>query len=188
MLQLLFKSRQWDVHSNWRFLRNRVFWWAFPNFWCCSERWFRLNRISHPDWVKMFGDPNGQIKLRPKQKYEVLSATDLRGQKGLVLTSQTITWPMVTWLSEALPMNNKKGRQLRFVPDILFCSLFGTYWRSFWQSFDYWSCDILRSEFYLFFLLQTPVEEDPSLLSPAFQAACVYKLSEKITPEKNISF
>ena len=36
-----------------------------------------LNRISHPDWVKICGDPNGQIKLRAKQKYEVLSATDI---------------------------------------------------------------------------------------------------------------
>ena len=50
---------------------------AFPNFWCCSERWSGLNRISHPDWVKIFGDLNGQIKLRAKQKYEVLSATSL---------------------------------------------------------------------------------------------------------------
>ena len=38
---------------------------AFPNFWCCSERW---SGLSHPDWVKIFGDPNGQIKLRAKQK------------------------------------------------------------------------------------------------------------------------
>ena len=35
-----------------------------------------MNRTSHPDWVKIFGDPNGQIKLRAKQKYKVLSATD----------------------------------------------------------------------------------------------------------------
>ena len=48
---------------------------AFFNFWCCKERWFGLNRTGHPDWVKMFGDSNDQIKLRAKQKYEVLSAT-----------------------------------------------------------------------------------------------------------------
>ena len=35
-----------------------------------------MNRTSHSDWVKIFGDPNGQIKLHPKQKYDVLSATD----------------------------------------------------------------------------------------------------------------
>ena len=48
---------------------------AFFNFWCCLERWFGLNRTGHPDWVKMFGDSNGQIKLPTKQKYKVLSAT-----------------------------------------------------------------------------------------------------------------
>ena len=34
-----------------------------------------LNRISHPHWVKICDDRNGQINLRAKQKYEVLSAT-----------------------------------------------------------------------------------------------------------------
>ena len=47
---------------------------AFPNL-CCSERWSGMNRISHPDWVKICVDPNGQIKLRAKQKYEIFSAT-----------------------------------------------------------------------------------------------------------------
>ena len=49
---------------------------AFPNL-CCSERWSGLNWISHPDWVKICVDPYGQIKLRAKQKYEILSATEL---------------------------------------------------------------------------------------------------------------
>ena len=34
-----------------------------------------MNRTSYPDWVKIFGDPNSQIKLHTKQKYKVLSAT-----------------------------------------------------------------------------------------------------------------
>ena len=34
-----------------------------------------MNRTGHPNWVKMFGDSNGQIKLRAKQKYKFLSAT-----------------------------------------------------------------------------------------------------------------
>ena len=34
-----------------------------------------MNRTGHPDWVKMFGDSNGQIKLRAKQKFNFLSAT-----------------------------------------------------------------------------------------------------------------
>ena len=45
--------------------------WAFFNFWCCQEIWFGLNRTGHPDWVKMFGDFNGQIKLCAKQKIQV---------------------------------------------------------------------------------------------------------------------
>ena len=48
---------------------------AFFNFWCYEERWFGMNRTSYPDWVKIFGDSNGQIKLRAKQKYNFLSAT-----------------------------------------------------------------------------------------------------------------
>ena len=50
---------------------------AFFNFCCCLEIWFGLNRTSHPNWVKMFGDSNGQIKLRAKQKFKFLSATVL---------------------------------------------------------------------------------------------------------------
>ena len=34
------------------------------------------DRTSHPDLVKIFDDTNGQIKLRAKQKYKVLSATN----------------------------------------------------------------------------------------------------------------
>ena len=30
-----------------------------------------MNRIGNPDWVKIFGDFNGQIKLRAKQKIQV---------------------------------------------------------------------------------------------------------------------
>ena len=37
----------------------------------------RLDRISHPEWVKLCVDPNGQIKLHAKQKYEILSATNV---------------------------------------------------------------------------------------------------------------
>ena len=40
-----------------------------------GEKWSGQNRISHPHWVKICDDHNGQINLRTKQKYEVLSAT-----------------------------------------------------------------------------------------------------------------
>ena len=29
--------------------------------WCCPEKWSGMYRISHPDWVKICADPNGQI-------------------------------------------------------------------------------------------------------------------------------
>ena len=38
------------------------------------ERWLGLNRISHPDWVKLCVNPNGRIKLRAKQKCKIPSA------------------------------------------------------------------------------------------------------------------
>ena len=44
-------------------------------FLCNPGKWSELNRISHPHWVKICDDHNGQINLRAKQKYEVLSAT-----------------------------------------------------------------------------------------------------------------
>ena len=43
---------------------------ALFNFWCCLEIWFGMNRTGHPDWVKMFGASNGQIKLHAKQKFK----------------------------------------------------------------------------------------------------------------------
>ena len=44
-------------------------------FLCCPGKWSGLNRITHPHWVKICDDHNGQINLCTKQKYEVLSAT-----------------------------------------------------------------------------------------------------------------
>ena len=40
-----------------------------------------MNRISHPDWVKLCVDPNGRIKLRAKQKS--LSEIDDQSVKSL---------------------------------------------------------------------------------------------------------
>ena len=45
-------------------------------FLCCPGKWSRLNSISHPHWMKICDDHNGQINLRAKQKYEVFSATN----------------------------------------------------------------------------------------------------------------
>ena len=38
---------------------------VFPNY-CCPERWFGLNWISHPDWVKLCIELN----YKPNQNYE----------------------------------------------------------------------------------------------------------------------
>ena len=51
-----------------------IVWLAFTIL-CCPRKWSGLNRISHPHWDKICDDHNGQINLRAKQKYEVLSTT-----------------------------------------------------------------------------------------------------------------
>ena len=43
---------------------------VFPNY-CCPERWFRLNRISHPDWVKLCVELN----YAPNKNMKIPSAT-----------------------------------------------------------------------------------------------------------------
>ena len=47
---------------------------GFHHFYVVRGKWSGLNRISHHHWVKICDDRNGQINLRAKQKYEVLSA------------------------------------------------------------------------------------------------------------------
>ena len=42
----------------------------FPNY-CCPERWFGMNRISHPDWVKLWVELN----YAPNQNTKIPSAT-----------------------------------------------------------------------------------------------------------------
>ena len=48
---------------------------GFHHFYVARETWSVQNRISHPHWVKICDDHNGQINLRANQKYKVLSAT-----------------------------------------------------------------------------------------------------------------
>ena len=47
---------------------------GFHHFYVARGKWSGQNRISHPHWVTICDDQNGQINLRAKQKYEVLSA------------------------------------------------------------------------------------------------------------------
>ena len=65
------------IHPARKVLRKRLFGGLSP-FLCCPGKWSRLNRISHPHWVKICDDHNGQINLCAKQKYKVLSSTDIR--------------------------------------------------------------------------------------------------------------
>ena len=66
---------------------------ALFNFWCCWEIWFGLNRTSHPDWVKMFGYFNGQIKLRAKQKFKFLSTTEHSEELTIGRHRTVVYWP-----------------------------------------------------------------------------------------------
>ena len=52
MLLLLLKNRQWDVCTGRRCSVKETVFGSLPNF-CCLERRSRLNRISHPDWMKL---------------------------------------------------------------------------------------------------------------------------------------
>ena len=40
-------------------------------FGAARERWFGLYRTSHPDWVKIFNDPNGQNQITRQTKIQV---------------------------------------------------------------------------------------------------------------------
>ena len=74
MILLLWRER--TESTSVLFERKRKFGGLSP-FLCCPGKWSGLNRISHPHWVKICDNHNGQINLHTKQKYEVLSATDL---------------------------------------------------------------------------------------------------------------
>ena len=61
---ILLPSGEWTVRrlsSSKASEQEKVFEGLSP-IWCCPEKWSRKNRISHPDWVKICVDPNGQIK------------------------------------------------------------------------------------------------------------------------------
>ena len=59
---------------------------GFHHFYVAWEKWSGQNRISHPHWVKICDNHNGQINLCAKQKYKVLSATEvLLGVCGFVV-------------------------------------------------------------------------------------------------------
>ena len=72
MFLLLWRDRKY-VRPARKILRKRGFDELSP-FLCSLEKWSRQNRTSHPHWVKICDDHNGQINLRAKQKYKVLSA------------------------------------------------------------------------------------------------------------------
>ena len=57
ILLLVLKNRQWDVYTGRRCSAKESVFGSLPNF-CCPERKFLLNRISHPDWVKLCAELN----------------------------------------------------------------------------------------------------------------------------------
>ena len=72
MLLLLFKSRQMGhLYRTKSFCEKAVFG-SFPNF-CCLERSSGLNRISHPDWVKLCVE----LSYAPNQNTKSPSATEI---------------------------------------------------------------------------------------------------------------
>ena len=65
---------------------------GFLYFYVAREKWSGQNRISGPHWEKIRDDHNGQINLRAKQKYEVLSAAVLMIRGWLFLLSNPNTY------------------------------------------------------------------------------------------------
>ena len=65
-----------------------------PNY-CCPERWFGLNRISHPDWVKLCVELN----YAPNKNTKIPSATDPQNQIDEILlrTGETSILKFNTW-------------------------------------------------------------------------------------------
>ena len=58
---------------------------VFPNY-CSPERWFGLNRISHPDWVKLCVELN----YAPSQNTKISSATNIFQFSTLIIIITTI--------------------------------------------------------------------------------------------------
>ena len=70
MLLLLLKNGQWDVCTGRRCSAKETVFGSLPNF-CCPGRKFGLNRISHPDWVKLCV----KLNCAPNQNAKLSSAT-----------------------------------------------------------------------------------------------------------------
>ena len=63
---------RWDVCTEPSRSAKRGVFGSFPNF-CCPERRSGMNRISHPDWVKLYVELN----YAPNQNTKIPSATDI---------------------------------------------------------------------------------------------------------------
>ena len=72
----------------------------FPQFGASRKKWSRLNRISHPNWVKICVKHNGQFNLCAKPKYEVLSATKVTVTPIVVGAFRTISKGLVKGLED----------------------------------------------------------------------------------------
>ena len=71
LLLLLLKNSQWDVCTEQSCSAKRNVWRLFPSL-CCAERCSGLNRISHPDWMKLCVELN----YAPNQNTKISSATN----------------------------------------------------------------------------------------------------------------
>ena len=91
---------------------------AFFNF------WLGLNRTGHPDWVKMLGDSNSQIKLHAKQKntrffllQNTITASLQRGKTLLMSILVMILNNLMLWgFSNTGALENVKYPFIAFAP------------------------------------------------------------------------
>ena len=70
LLLLLLKNSQWDVCTERSCSAKESVWRFFPSL-CCPETYCGMNRISHPDWVKLCVE----LDYAPNQNTKIPSAT-----------------------------------------------------------------------------------------------------------------
>ena len=87
----------------------------FSPIWCCLEKWSGLNRISHPDWVKICVDPSGQINA-PNKKFFLLQGYTRVFHNELEL--QSMVWKSTNSL---VKKKFRSQQSLKKVTQIIFC-------------------------------------------------------------------
>ena len=134
MLLLLLKTRQWDVCTGRCCPAKESGFGSLPNF-CCSGKRSGMNRIGHPDWVKLCVE----LICAPNQNTNFSPATDLwyslnlfislyqfnfKGECALLKRPETIQTTTQASTEQKQPVN-KNGKKNNCVAARNLAFLFG---------------------------------------------------------------